>query len=203
MIGRFAQARSGYELGRRLASPSQNVSFYAFCLLGLASVAERSADRVAAARYLAEVMALKSSFQSEDNPVLMRRAVIQGKLDLADGKLDEARRLFDSVLDRHGKNTVTISAALGKAEVELVQSDAAAAVATARTALGLAQSLQGTSEYSNNTGLSWLVLGRALEAHGEQAQAHEAFQAAVNNLSNTVDEDHPELLQARKLLASN
>ena len=35
------------------------------------------------------------------------------------------------------------------------------------------------------------------------APAHEAFQAAVNNLSNTVDEDHPELLQARKLLASN
>jgi len=47
-----------------------------------------------------------------------------------------------------------------------------------------------------------LVLGRALEARGEHAQAHKAFQAAVNNLSNTVDEDYPELLQARKLLAS-
>ena len=146
LIGRFAQAQSGYELALRLASPSRNATFYAFCLLGLASVAERSGDRVAAARYLAQVMELQGSFQSADNPVLMRRAVTQGRLDLTDGKLDEARGLFDSVLDRHEKNTVTILAGLGKAEVELVGSDAAAAVAAARTASGLAQSLQGTSE---------------------------------------------------------
>ena len=129
--------------------------------------------------------------------------MLQGKLDLAEGKLDEARRLFDSVLDSQRKNPTTIGAALGKAEVELVAGDAAAAVANARTALEMAKSLQGTVQYSNCTGLSWLVMGRALEAHGDRAQAREAFLAAVNNLSNTIDGDHPELLLARKLLASS
>jgi hypothetical protein len=76
-------------------------------------------------------------------------------------------------------------------------------VANARTALDMAKSLQGTVQYSNCTGLSWLVMGRALEAHGDRAQAHEAFLAAVNNLSNTVDGDHPELQQARRLLTSS
>jgi len=203
LIGRFGEARSAYELGGQLAIQSKNVIFQSFCLLGLASIAEQSGDRVVAARYLAQMMELKGSFQSASHPVLMKRAVLQGRLDLADGKLDEARRLFDSVLDTHRKNPITISAALGKAEVELVAGDAAAAVANARTALDMAKSLQGTVQYSNCTGLSWLVMGRALEAHGDRAQAREAFLAAVNNLSNTVDDDHPELQRARTLLASS
>jgi tetratricopeptide (TPR) repeat protein len=92
---------------------------------------------------------------------------------------------------------------LGKADAELAANDAAAARADARTGLELAKSLQGTLEYSNHTGLAWLALGRALQALGEPVQAHEAFQSAVANLSNTVDESHPDLIRARKLLTGD
>jgi tetratricopeptide (TPR) repeat protein len=156
-----------------------------------------------AAGYLAKVMVLKGPFQSEDNPVLLRRAIIQGRLDLAEGKREKALELFESFLNRHGKNAVTTSAGSGKAEVQLVEGDADAAVAAARIALELAKFLEGTTQYSNNTGLAALMSGRALEADGKHAQAQETLQAAVTNLSNTVDADHPELLQARRLLGAS
>jgi len=126
--------------------------------------------------------------------------VVEGRLDLAEHKASEARDKFASVLALHGKNAQAIGAALGKAEAELAEADAVAALADARTALELAKSLQGTLEYSNNTGLSWLVLGRALQALGDHVQAHAAFLSTVANLSNTVDESHPDLVRARNLL---
>ena len=45
------------------------------------------------------------------------------------------------------------------------------------------------------------MLGRALQARGQNAPAHKAFENAVSDLSNTVDTDHPLLIQARDLLA--
>jgi cytochrome c-type biogenesis protein CcmH/NrfG len=46
---------------------------------------------------------------------------------------------------------------------------------------------------------SWLMLGRVLARRGDPVGARKAFQAAVENLSNTVDADHPKLLLARQL----
>jgi len=43
------------------------------------------------------------------------------------------------------------------------------------------------------------MLGRVLAKRGDSAVASEAFHAAVENLSNTVDPDHPELVLARRL----
>lgn len=45
-----------------------------------------------------------------------------------------------------------------------------------------------------------MKLGQALQQLGDSAQAHEAFGSAVSHLSNTVDENHPALLQARELM---
>jgi serine/threonine protein kinase len=202
-IGRLAQARSAFELGRQLSSQAKDDNFQAFCLLGLASVAVQSEDRAGARRYLAEVSELIGSSQSASSPVLMKRAAIQGRVDLADGKLDEARAQFDWALGRNRKNETAISAALGKAEVELAAGDSAAAMTNAHTALDIATSLQGGVPYSNFTGLSWLTLGRALQARGQIAAARKAFELAVTHLSNTVDADHPELVRARELFISS
>jgi hypothetical protein len=46
------------------------------------------------------------------------------------------------------------------------------------------------------------MLGRSLQEVGNPAEARTAVEAAVANLSNTVDADHPALLQARQLLAA-
>jgi len=202
-VGRYTEAKSAYELGHRLATEMKNPLDQGACLLGLASIAQQLGDRAGAAEYLVAADGLLGSSIRGGGSVSLRLAVVHGNQALLDGKQDEARRFFDSVLNKHQKNVPTISAALGKAEVELAAGDAAAAVADARTGLGLAKSLQGTTQYSNYTGLSWLMLGRALQARGDHARAREAFLAAVNNLSNTVDEDHPDLLRARKLLSSS
>jgi hypothetical protein len=53
--------------------------------------------------------------------------------------------------------------------------------------------------YSQRAGRASLLLGRALQRLGKSAEANEAFAAAVSNLSNTVDESHPALIEAREL----
>lgn len=200
-IGRYAQARDAYEVALELSARSKNVTFQINCLLGLASISEQAGDRPRAARYLREEMDLLGSSESAYSALLARRAVIQGKLALAEGRLEEARARFDSVLGKKRKNGVSINAALSKAATELVARDTGAAVANARTALDMATSLQGGVPYSNFTGLSWLMLGQALQARGETEPARKAFESAVTHLSNTVDANHPELVRAQELLS--
>jgi len=133
--------------------------------------------------------------------MLAIREHIQGRLDMAAGRWGEARAKFDSVdgiFARIGRPSVVN--ALDQAEAALSVGDSDRALTEARGALEFAKSLQGDLAYSNLTGLSWLMLGRVLQARGESAEAAKALQAAVENLSNTVDADHPQLVLARKLL---
>ena len=202
-IGRYAQARAAYEWGYQLARQAKSPEAQVSSLLGLASVAKQSGDRIAAARYLREIIELLGPAADANSPQLIGHALVSGQLKLADGKAGEARAEFDRVLSRKKKGSTAIAAALGKAEVELLSGDAANAVTNARRALDLATYLQGGVPYSYHAGLSWLMLGRALQALSDIPQARKAFEAAVTHLSNTVDADQPELLRARRLLASS
>jgi tetratricopeptide (TPR) repeat protein len=92
---------------------------------------------------------------------------------------------------------------MGKAEAIMVAGDADGAVMEAQAALNLAIGMQDAQPYSDYTGLAWLMLGRAWQAKGDLAQARDAYDAAVADLSRTVDADHPELLRARKLSAAS
>jgi serine/threonine-protein kinase len=208
-VGRFAQAKLAYEQALQLASRSNNVADQGAALLGLAALAEQLGDRAAAAQYLDEYVKTMSSSLASRGPSLVRRTILQGRLDLAAGKLDQARAQFDAVLGANGQKAITSTrnyllsnAAVGKAEADLLSGNAPAAVTDARAALDIAISLQGGVPYSNHTGNAWLMLGRALQAHGELEPAHRAFESAVTHLSNTVDADHPELVRARQLAAS-
>jgi tetratricopeptide (TPR) repeat protein len=60
-IGRLAQAKDGYERGYRLAVESKSLVFEVQCLLGLASIAEQSADSAGAATYLDQAAKLRRS----------------------------------------------------------------------------------------------------------------------------------------------
>lgn len=203
LIGRYEEARDAYTSGLQLANQHQRQSTQAACLLGLASVAQESGHGIAAAVHLKQRLELLGSSIPADSAPFLAGAVIQGKLDLVAGRLDDARAEFDRALRSKRTNATVIAAALGKAELELLAGGAALAAKDARAALDVAIALQGGVQYSNYTGLSWLMLGRALKARGETAQARNAFGSAVIQLSNTVDADHPGLLQARELLASS
>jgi hypothetical protein len=197
LIGRYAEARAGYEQGRWLSHDAKNVSLEAACLLGLASVAIQSGDRATAARYLDQTRELVGN--TAPAPLLMRLTLVQGRLALAEGKSAEARARFAQFLDRTKKTPAMVEASLGKAEAELLAGKIADAADDAQAALATATSLQGSLPYSSYTGLSWLTLGRALQKQGREAEAVKSFATAITHLSNTVEDDHPGLMQARKL----
>jgi eukaryotic-like serine/threonine-protein kinase len=204
-IGRFAQARSEYERTLQVARHSKNLFFEADALINLASLSQQSGDGAAATGYLQQLDASLGPALSKYGMLMTPRQLTQGRIDLEEGKLDAARAQFDAVLNRarnnHIKNGGVCFAYLGKAEADLLSGDAKAAAANARAALELAVSLQGGVPYSDVTGRSSLVLGRALQAQGDLAPAHEAIETAVLHLSNTIDADHPDLVRARELLA--
>jgi hypothetical protein len=86
--------------------------------------------------------------------------------------------------------------------LNLAENDIAAAESDARRALSIVQAAQGGIPYSNKTGAAWLVLGKVLAKKGDPSAARAAFQAAIQNLSNSVDADHPLLQDAQRLASS-
>jgi len=194
----------GYEVCRRLGRESKNFDAEYYCLLGSASVAEEFGDRALAARYLKEVSELPGVVAlPPGSPLLANLEFGHAVLDLGNGRLDDARKRFEQVIGKKRNNPTTVRALMGKADAELRSNDTAASLSDAQAALAMAKSLQGSAPYSNRTGLAWLLLGRVLLTRGETVEARKALDAAVNNLSNTVDADHPELVRAKKLLGEN
>jgi tetratricopeptide (TPR) repeat protein len=137
-----------------------------------------------------------------DNPIMQKQAFLQGSVELASGNLSAARRQFQQATARNPGTPMYVDAQLGLAEVELAAGDAATALQLTRRALQTAGSLQGGLPYSLRTGLAWLSLGRISQQLGDPAQARKAYDSAISHLSNTVDVDHPALLQARQLLSA-
>jgi hypothetical protein len=127
--------------------------------------------------------------------------VLQGRLDLAHGKVDEARANFERALVKEGKDPTSMHANVGRSMAALAANDPDKAVEAARRALRIAAALQGDVPYSAQTGLASLWLGRALLRAGDRVEGRNALDIAVANLSNTIDPDHPYLLQARAELS--
>jgi tetratricopeptide (TPR) repeat protein len=202
-IGRFAEARSEYERGARLAREARVVNFEVSCWVGLASIAAQSGDDAAARRALDEADARVGASWPANHPALTRRLLVEGGLDLAAGQIAAARAKFEQVLARPGDPASKMYATLGKSEALMLAGDAASAVTEAQAALNIAIAMQDWQPYSNHTGVAWLMLGRAWQAKGDLSQARRAYDAAVANLSNTVDTNHPDLLRARKLSAAS
>lgn len=200
-IGRFAEAEAGYQRALQLGRETNNIAAEGLALAALASVSEQSGDRTAAVRYLRQLDERLGESISSYAAMAARRAMVQGRLAVAEGHFARARALFDGVLDA-GRNSVwKDEVLLSQAELELLAGDAAAALAIARSALDGAVARQGGLPYSHNAGRAWLMIGRALQATGEMAAAHDAFVAATDQLASTVDAVHPALIRARELLA--
>ena len=90
---------------------------------------------------------------------------------------------------------------LGRSMAALAADDIGGAIEAARRALHIATALQGAAPYSSQTGLAQLWLSRSLLRAGDRAAGRRALEAAVAHLSNTIDGDHPDLVQARAELS--
>jgi hypothetical protein len=105
------------------------------------------------------------------------------------------------VLDGRKRNGSTVSALIGRAEVALLDNQLELGLADAQDALQMSKLLQGGTMYSASSGRAWLVLGE-IKAR-TNAIASDAFTAAVENLTHTVDESHPALKRAQILAAGS
>jgi tetratricopeptide (TPR) repeat protein len=198
-IGRYAEAREAFQLALQVAAQTHNKDAPVYCLLGLADISRQMGDTIAADTYVDQAAALLGPGEPPDSVLSMKLALSRGRLDLSAGRFDDARAQFARASSSKRSKNTAADAELAKTETELLVGNAAAGAAEARLALGMATSLQGGLPYSRRTGLAWLLLGRALQMRGESPEAHEAFDAALRHLSNTVDADHPALVQARSL----
>jgi serine/threonine-protein kinase len=196
-VGRLSEAQSAHQLALRIAMDSQHTIGQVQALAGLAAVAIQLHDDKAAVEYLDRTSAMLGAVEAADKTPKV--ALMRARLALARGNVAEALRRFEWVAATSSSKATAVDAEIGKAEALLIAGDIAAAADSARTALNASISLQSGLPYSQRTGRAWLLLGRALQRLGESAEADEAFASAVTNLSNTVDESHPALIEARAL----
>jgi tetratricopeptide (TPR) repeat protein len=196
-VGRLHEAQSAHKLALQIAANSKHTIGQVQALAGLAAVAIQLKDTAAAAEYLDRTSAVLGSVEAADKTPKV--ALMRGRLALALGDVVEARRRFEGVAATSSSKATAVDGEIGRAEALLIAGDAAAAEESARTALAASVSLQSGLPYSQRAGRASLLLGRALQRLGKSAEAEEAFASAVTNLSNTVDETHPALIEARAL----
>jgi tetratricopeptide (TPR) repeat protein len=194
-IGRLQEARAAYEAELRTGQQQQNLFSQLHALAALGSVSLALHEGAAAQQYLERMTAAFTPGIPAGSAPWRTRAILQGRVDMDAGRFDAARQQFTSALG-NPRTALGINALRYKSESELLGGDAAAAAADARQALENARAMQGGLPYSYYTGLSWLALGKAQLELGQSAEAQRAFEQAVLQLSNTVDDNHPALLEA-------
>lgn len=201
-VGRFKEARSVFdEVCRRWQELDEALGNLQ-CALDQGTLALQTGAFAEVAGYLRRADQFLDGDLSPASPVMLRRKEMEGRLELASGHFTQARALFDGMLATKVVSPWTLSAELGKVEIELAARNSDAAVQQAQQALKTASAMQGDLPYSNQTGLASLVLGRAWQSQGDRDQAKTALEAAVAHLSHTVDANHPDLVSAQRLLRS-
>jgi tetratricopeptide (TPR) repeat protein len=199
MLGRYRDSREAYAQCIAAAVQAGAIRVQANCLLGAASSSRGLGDLSAAEDALGKMSAIVSASLPATSTEAIALPNIRGRIELARGQLAKARADLDLAIAAGKVVSLKTNALLARAELNLDENKMPAAQADARQALALAQASQGGIPYSNHTGLAWLMLGRVLAKQGETAPAHNAFQAAIEHLSNTVDNAHPMLVRAREL----
>jgi serine/threonine protein kinase len=199
LIGRYDASREAYNRCIELSIKSDQPLMHLHCLTGLACVWVESGDLKTADRYLREASRLAQSTVPAVGTHQVTLKIARGRIALANNRLAEARASLDAAIADGHTVFFQMSALVPRAELNLAQGRLAEAEADARRALALARDAQGGVMYSNRTGLAWLVLGRVLAKKGDTTGARQALLAAIENLANTVDAEHPGLLLARRL----
>ena len=197
-LGRLQQAREAFDEECRLAIGHSDEFSEMHCLVGESALSIQSGELDGAQNYLKRLDALiQESDLPADSPPARVSVLMHARLDLARGKLTEARAGFERAIIEGARDPTNMHAYVGSSMAALAANDAAAASEFARRAMRIAAVLQGNVPHSSQTGLASLWLGRALLRAGDRVEGRKALEAAVAHLSNTIDPDHPYLTQAR------
>jgi serine/threonine-protein kinase len=198
LIGRFAEAKTGYDHCIELSVKGEQPIMRVLCLAGTAWLMREMGDAKAADHYLREATEVAHNLTPAQGPHQIMLKITRGRIALANNQLGAARASLDAALAEGNTIIFQMTALVVRADLNLKDGKLDAAEADARRALSLAQGAQGGVPRSYRTGLAWLVLGKVLAKKGDSAAGREALLAAIDHLSNTVDPDHPLLLLARQ-----
>lgn len=89
-------------------------------------------------------------------------------------------------------------ALVARAGVRLTEHQLDAAAHDAQDAVKFAEQGQGQLPSSSTTGQAWLMLAEVEQAQGRAGEARHAYDLAVRNLLETLGEQHPDTVRARK-----
>jgi eukaryotic-like serine/threonine-protein kinase len=198
-IGRFEDAARDYKRCRSMTPEEGTPYLYAYCSIGLASIAVQFENLAAADEYVDEAVAALRASTPHHSPLEVAVATTRARIAMKRGRLDEARAQLAAAIGTGKDGYLTAASMLVRAELNLQEKRLAAAESDARNALSFALQTQGDLPFSSRTGAAWLMLGRVLSKQGRTEQAHNAFVGALRNLANTVDASHPLLLMASEL----
>ena len=201
MIGRFPEARVAFSRCVEVAEQRSSSAQTAYCVVGLASVAQELGDAVDTRKQMERASSLLQAAPAE-SPQAMALQLIRGRIAISEGRLDDALASLSAAIAQHMPLAFSAIPLLERADVYLRQGRLRQAEADAQQGLAGARALQLEAPYSYRTGLAMLILGRVHAAQGNRSQARLDIESSISNLANTVDPAHPALVKALALRQS-
>lgn len=199
-LGRYQEARGGYEACVMAAEQAHDVSTVLACNLGLVALYRIEGQvRLAESKYM-HAASIADSVNLPTGTSVTRRWIERGWLDLEEHQYDNAAEHLTKAIGGQKTGPFVAEAFMARAAGLLMQQNREGARLDAERALAIAQALRGDKPYSYQVGEASLMLGRVLSAQGDRPGAHNALRAAVDHLSHTVDEQQQNLLAARDWL---
>ncbi|MEO5845872.1 MAG: serine/threonine-protein kinase [Caldimonas sp.] len=203
LMGRPEEALTIYRQAIAEAIRGNRLDTRLFGLLGSASAYCELGDVAHASQALVEARAAMEGAVPPGSPPALAADVVQGRIALLRGELEEAQRIFTSTLAafeaRKLANGSAVMLYLYRTEVALRRHRTDDALRDAQSALDMARRLQAGIPWSSRTGLAQLALADALRQGGRTEEARAALASALDHLGHALGEDHPTTQRALAL----
>ena len=205
VMARYDEALAQYDRTLLAGEQTGFIAAQAYALIGRAGVYADRGESKKAEENLKRARTLSEGKIPESHPLQIRAALIEAQVDAAEGRSQQALDLLNHAVDLLKANGVShasmADAFRHRAEIEAALGNSKAAQQDAHDAVRIAASLQGGKRYSFDTGDAYLSLGKVLRGSGNPDGARDALKTAVEHLSNTAGDAHPDTQTARSLLA--
>jgi serine/threonine-protein kinase len=202
-LGRYSEALAGFEKAAALAA-SQDRTIEQRALLDAAVVLSKLGRPEEAEQHYRRGVDIAGPELAGQGPSGdIARLLTRAKLDLDRHYFHSARENLSQALQLAGGGAAMVAASIQRyrALADLGDGDVDEALRDARVALESSKALRGDKTFSVWVGQTELALGQALQARGDVSGARQAYAAAMEQLSHSVEAAHPALQQARTLLS--
>ncbi|HEY7641061.1 MAG TPA: protein kinase [Steroidobacteraceae bacterium] len=199
-LGRYPEADAAYDIALG-AKPDPQAEVYA--IVSKARVAVLQGRLENAQQLLDEAAAtMRERHVDEGATGALVHRLVQAQIWAAQGRSADAVTAFTGVLDSYTRldccSGPRSQVLVARATVRFKDRQLELAARDAEEALKFAQTAQGQLPSSSTTGEAWLMLAQIEQARGHADEAQRAYAQAVSNLVETLGEQHPDTVRARK-----